>query len=64
MKMKVIGKMIKNMDMKKIVFTVFMISALLGCQKGIDNEMPVGNIQDFEAVTEDFSALSKTGMDE
>ena len=52
------------MDMKKIVFTVFMISALLGCQKGIDNEMPVGNIQDFEAVTEDFSALSKTGMDE
>ena len=50
--------------MKKIVFTVFMISALLGCQKGIDNEMPVGNIQDFEAVTEDFSALSKTGMDE
>lgn len=52
------------MDMKRIVFTVFMISALLGCQEGIDNEMPVGNVQDFEAVTEDFSALSKTGMDE
>ena len=60
--MKVIGKII-NMDMKKIVFTIIVISALLGCQDRIDNRLHIENAGDFEAVTEEYSALSKTSMD-
>ena len=50
--------------MKKIVFLLFMISVLLGCQERIDGGIVMGNTEEFEAVIEEVSPQSKTSMDE
>lgn len=50
--------------MKRLFYLSFMATLVIGCQEFVSEMSPVKKAESFEAVTEDFSAKTKTSMDE